>query len=216
MSKIMIHCGGKVVDLPALAEVELPEKTSTYQPVAHYDLAETVKSHATQLLRMECVGETYALAKDGARMFGLQTFNGNGNSDEYGFSVAFRNSYDKSMSLGLAAGFKVFVCDNLAINGEINIMRRHTGEIWNDLENMLIVTLFKKGPEIRERFAQDVHNFKQFTIDRPRGWEPWATCWAARYSPSPKHHRHTGLGTRFPSTPAITVSGTSTTSALRP
>jgi len=40
--------------------------------------------------------------------------------------VGVRNSTDKSMPIGFAAGERVFVCDNLAFSSEVVIARKHT------------------------------------------------------------------------------------------
>jgi hypothetical protein len=168
----------------------MPEATATYQPIGHHELAMFIRNTAKELLRAEPVRESYAVTKDGNRMFGLQVFgqdsvicpdctgsgytnnpdsrevcfrcNGTGwaPGDEYGFGIAFRGSYDKSMSIGIAAGHSVFICDNLAISGEIRVIRKHTKGAWDDLDKVLVHTLFRKAPELRERFAEDVNFFK--------------------------------------------------------
>jgi hypothetical protein len=183
-NQMCVHCGGKVVDLDELDQVEIPEPTSTYMPVPHRELAENVRDTAAELLRLPLMGETYALARNGNHMFGLQTFgapnlgkcpdcDGSGvrndgspcatckgtgwtSKQEYHLSVAFRNSYDKTMSIGLAMGFTVFICDNLALNGEIKILRKHTKGVWNDLDQVLVHTLFRKRPEMEAKFHADV------------------------------------------------------------
>jgi hypothetical protein len=184
-NRLVAHCGGKVVTLDDLAAYELPEATSSYVPIPHKDLADFVKQTAGELLRQPVCRESYAVTKDGQRMFGMQVFgedsskcqvckatgslngepcpscNGSGWAEnEYGFGVGFRNSYDKSMSVGIAAGFNVFVCDNLCISGEIKILRKHTKGVWSNIDQVLVHTLFRKGPEIRAGFDQDVNQFK--------------------------------------------------------
>lgn len=59
-------------------------------------------------------------------------------------TIAFRNSYDRSMSVGMALGYSVFICDNLCLSGEINYSRKHTINafpdavmtIWSLMETM--------------------------------------------------------------------------------
>jgi hypothetical protein len=65
---------------------------------------------------------------------------------EMGVSIGIRNSYDKSMSIGVALGGRVFVCDNLCISGEIKIVRKHTPSVWEAIENMAIATLYRHAP----------------------------------------------------------------------
>ena len=57
-------------------------------------------------------------------MFGLWELNRMDNGHRW--AIGFRNSYDRSMSIGIAAGTRVFICDNLALSGEYISMRKHT------------------------------------------------------------------------------------------
>jgi hypothetical protein len=58
-------------------------------------------------------------------------------------SIAFRNSYDKSMSFGMAFGAQVFICENLALNGDIVVMKKHTKSIMDTLEDTVIANTYK-------------------------------------------------------------------------
>lgn len=43
------------------------------------------------------------------------------------FSIGVRNSHDKSFSLGLTVGYRVFVCDNLSFHGDFTpVTRKHS------------------------------------------------------------------------------------------
>ena len=90
---------------------------------------------------------------------------------DFGLGVAFRNSYDKSMSIGVALGFNVFICDNLAISGEVNIIRKHTKNAWGDLDQILVHTLYRKRPQMEADFVRDVDYFREKEVGRERGWE---------------------------------------------
>jgi predicted SpoU family rRNA methylase len=78
-------------------------------------------------------------------MFAVLTYS-NGVEEDMGLSIGIRNSYDKSMSIGVALGARVFVCDNLAISGEIRIVRKHTAGVWKAIEDMAISTLYRHRP----------------------------------------------------------------------
>ena len=58
-------------------------------------------------------------------MFGIMDLN---NGFEGGrFSIGLRNSNDKSMRLALTAGYRVFVCDNMAFSGDFTpLLHKHT------------------------------------------------------------------------------------------
>jgi hypothetical protein len=69
--------------------------------------------------------EEYAVSKDGMKMFGVldldTTFEG------CRFSLAVRNSHDKSMRLSMVVGYRVFCCDNGAFSGDFEpIAAKHS------------------------------------------------------------------------------------------
>lgn len=142
MSDLIAHRGAQIVTRDALDLIPLPEQTETYVPVSHYDFAAKILALGQEILRDYAIsGETYAVAKNGNQLFAL--INYKQDNAEMGLSIAFRNSYDRSMSLGLAVGANVFICDNLALHGEIAVMKKHTKNVWVELEDIAIATLYK-------------------------------------------------------------------------
>lgn len=138
---LLMHCGGVVASLDEIKSVSIPKETATYKPVSHYDLAYQLASMANAMLPNYALRDSkYGLARDGKQMFGVHTFTDS--VDDMGLSIGFRNSYDKSMSVGIAIGATVFVCDNLALTGEVAIMRKHTVNVWDDLDTLVIKTIF--------------------------------------------------------------------------
>lgn len=153
MSHLLMHAGGDYCSLDDLRHVPLPAETHTYKPVSHYDLATNLAEvSGSMLVDYELDRSQYGLARDGNQMFGVHTYR-NG-SESMGLSIGFRNSYDKSMSVGIAIGASVFVCDNLALTGEIAIARKHTSNVWQDLEELTITTIYRSQ-----------HNFKRIVED---------------------------------------------------
>jgi hypothetical protein len=127
----------------------MPKETDTYKPVSHFGLTQRVEMIAQDMLTgFHLDRESFGLARDGAQMFALLTFK-NGNQ-EMGLSIGYRNSYDKSMSIGIACGSSVFVCDNLALRGDIEISRKHTGEVWKELEDRLLAVCYRAGKTFDE------------------------------------------------------------------
>jgi hypothetical protein len=142
MDGMMLHRGGQEVSRMDLDMILVPEATDTYQPVSHYHLADKLLTISQDILRdYVLVGEQFGIARQGNQLFALLRFKKEG--EPLGLSVAFRNSYDKSMSLGLAIGANVFVCDNLALHGDITVMKKHTKNVWTTLEDLAIATLYK-------------------------------------------------------------------------
>lgn len=131
----MVHAGGEVVDRVAVQRVAMPEATESYCPVAHDRVVELVQGAMAEM-GLAIAGEQYALAKEGDRFFGL--FDIKGDKPDYNLVLGMRNSHDKSFPAALSLGSRVFVCDNLAFSGEIQIARRHTRFIERDLPRLVM------------------------------------------------------------------------------
>jgi len=143
MNQMLLHCGGQPASLPDLMSVPLPKETNSYKPVAHADLALNLMDVAGQILHgFEYSKSSYGIARNGNQLFGIHTYQ-NDDETNMGLSIGFRNSYDKSMSVGVAIGASVFVCDNLAMTGEITIMRKHTSNVNIDLEELMVSAIYK-------------------------------------------------------------------------
>lgn len=125
-----------------LALIPVPPATATYQPVSHYDLASSFATIGKDILTdYVLVGENYGIARNGNQLFAVLNFKKD--NSEMALSVGFRNSYDKSMSIGFCCGAQVFVCENMSFTGDIMVMRKHTKHILTELEDLAITTLYK-------------------------------------------------------------------------
>jgi hypothetical protein len=95
-------------------------------------------------------------------MFGIWDLNGG--SDELCWSIGIRNSMDKSMALGITAGTRVFVCDNLAFSGEFVEFRKHTkGLVYDELEFMAYRAMKKMVANLT-RFQAWHEGLKNFSL----------------------------------------------------
>ena len=156
------------VKLDDLTAIEMPEATKSYVPVSHYDLAMNVGSIGERVIDKELHSKRFGLARKGQHMFATYTFKND--EDEVGMSIGFRNSYDKSMSIGVCVGAKVFVCENLMMTGEVTFMRKHTGNILDELNSLIFNVLYKSD----DKFAQlqdDKESMKEIPINNQRAWE---------------------------------------------
>jgi hypothetical protein len=105
-SKLMIHRGGWEATKADLAAVPVAETTESYHPVPYGRLVEEVELHVPRF-GLEVRTSQFALAKEGRQMFGVLTCtNGHGASD-YALAVGIRNSYDRSLAVGLVAGTRL-------------------------------------------------------------------------------------------------------------
>ena len=145
--------GKNRVSLSDLQNVPPPDRTRSYVPVLHHELASMVKSIASEVLHgFTFHKEQYVLARDGKQLFSVLSFKNS--SDEMGLSIGFRNSYDKSLSVGIALGAIVFVCDNLVFSGEVTTFRKHTSNVQTDLRKMILDVVFSQK-----------ENYNKLTLD---------------------------------------------------
>jgi hypothetical protein len=121
---LIAHCGTRKITRDELVQIPPPEATATHQPVAHIEVVREIEQ-SLAFRQIEVTSEEFAVSPDGMRLFGIMRlahgFDG-GN-----FAVGLRNSNDKSMRLGLVAGYRVLVCDNMAFAGDFRpVMAKHT------------------------------------------------------------------------------------------
>src|ERR1700682_5725249 len=124
MEGLISHVDTTRVPREALLTLLTPEPTATHVPIPHHRLVTTL--HETfAMRRVNVAHEDYAVSKDTNRFFGVMTLE----TEEGGvrFAVGVRNSHEKSISVGLVAGYRVMVCDNMAFFGQgVAIARKHT------------------------------------------------------------------------------------------
>lgn len=123
-STLVAHCGARKVTRDELMEIPVPEGTRTHQPLSHYEIVEVLEE-ALSFRYLKIVKDEYAVSQDGMKMFGVMDLNAEFSGGR--FSIGLRNSNDKSMRLALTAGYRVFVCDNMAFSGDFTpLLHKHT------------------------------------------------------------------------------------------
>jgi len=123
-STLMAHCGARKMAREELKDIPVPEGTKTHQPLAHTAVVEALEE-ALSYRHLMVVRDEYAVSADGMKMFGVMDLNSE--FTEGRFSIGLRNSNDKSMRLALTAGYRVFVCDNMAFSGDFApLSHKHT------------------------------------------------------------------------------------------
>ena len=146
MSELVLHRGATEATYQELCEVEPPPATETWFPIKHSVV-------------LDAVGETLdnagfvidkswlSLSPDKHRFFGLLHLE-TPLAEGVTLSVGVRNSTDKCFPLGLVAGTRTFVCDNLSFTSEVVVAKKHTrfGE-----------------RRYREAIADAVSSLRQFT-----------------------------------------------------
>ena len=150
---LLMQRGSEAATLETVREVPIPKATRTYQPVTHEQLSTMLLQMAAHLLPgFSHSNSQFGLAAEGNKMFGVHTLTSSDTS--MGLSIGFRNSYDRSMSVGIAVGASVLVCDNLALSGDITILRKHTLNVIRDMESMALGAIYK-SQKVYNQVLQD-------------------------------------------------------------
>ena len=137
LCNLCLHAGAAEVPRKALAAVPTPASTETWRPIPHEEYVRRIEWELPRY-GLDVVQEAHALTYDGSRYFGLVQVAREGlEHPDYSLVIGLRNSHDKSLPAGLVAGSQVFVCDNLAFSGEVQIARKHTPNIMRDLPSLV-------------------------------------------------------------------------------
>jgi len=118
-----------------LGNYDLPKKTRSYQPVGHQELIDKVIELAKPKYGKPNNGG-FRVASGGRQMFAHLDYD-SGNADDARMSIGIRNSYDKSLAVGICSGASIIVCDNLMFIGDIVKVRKHTVNVWDDLDEIV-------------------------------------------------------------------------------
>lgn len=130
------HSGAVKISRGELFSIPTPPRTSSFTPVAHAQLIDLIEH------QLECRGygiqsAEYAVQDgklDGRSLAGAKLFATmilKATRSDFAFALGLRAANDKSMAIGLVAGCKVFVCDNMALSGDEEILwRKHTSGLY--------------------------------------------------------------------------------------
>ncbi|MGY3406123.1 hypothetical protein ACVWZV_002236 [Bradyrhizobium sp. GM5.1] len=157
---LMLHAGAKPATYDDLRGIHTPDGTSTHLPVPHHELVELVR-FTLGFYQHEIAEEHHAITEDGSRYFGLLSLRSP--YGDYCDSLGLRNSHDRSCSLGICHGSRVFVCDNLAFMGDHVIKRKHTAKAKKELPGLITEII---RPLQDQRIAQNLRllNYQQMPL----------------------------------------------------
>lgn len=120
----MTHVGARKVAREELSLVPTPPATDTFKPIAHAALIDELEK-SLSFRHIQIVRDEYAVSPDGMKLFGLLELDAE--YEGVRFAIGLRNANDKSMRLGMVAGYRVFVCDNMALSGDFKpLLAKHT------------------------------------------------------------------------------------------
>lgn len=139
---LMLHVDASRVSLEDLEKLPMPEPMGDRHVPVHP--AKWVKSlqRAVQAYDFEIKRMDLGANERKTRLFGTMDL---ALPEEFhadrGLTLGFRCSTDQSMANGLVGGQRVFVCDNLALSGDLILLRRKS------TENLQLALAFEQGLE---------------------------------------------------------------------
>ena len=155
--------GVKQVTRNDMLGYQLPDATVSYTPVSNQLIIET----ALEQLDKEgfnLVGEFYKQSTQNKFVGGL-ILDGADTIPGHNFEFAFKNSYDKSMSIGLALGQNTFICSNSSVSGEFILKRVHTGSADKVVVEYIQETI-KEMYEYYHKMIQHFDKWKQVDVSK--------------------------------------------------
>jgi len=125
VSGSLMACKGTTrVTRADLALIPIPESTDTFKPVHHATLIDELEK-ALAFRHISITAEDYAISTDGMKLFSFLTLN----ADHEGvtFALGLRNANNRSMRLGMVAGYSVRVCSNMSFSGDFRpLLAKHS------------------------------------------------------------------------------------------
>lgn len=135
-----------------LISLPIPESTNYYRPVSHRELMETVFDEIAKE-GFTINSRRYVANKDRSKViayYGIESGDG-----RYSYQIGWRNSYDKSLSVGFVTGLEVRICGNGCLFGDYKFRKRHQGDVNNQLRDAIhehVVTMNESYEQILTDF----------------------------------------------------------------
>ena len=151
------------ITLDALEAIPVPDKTESYQPVGHKDLVDRIIKSAKDHFKKDPSEVVLQVNKHGNQLFGSlnyyptsERYNFQDMNNNMNYSLGFRNSYNKSLAIGVCAGAQVIICSNLMFTGDIIRVRKHTTNVFNDLDKIITDLIMSS-----EGYYEEAYNFSE-------------------------------------------------------
>jgi hypothetical protein len=156
MGETTLIATGAKLTREELALVITPAGTATHKPIPHIEVIQAL-TETLGFRHISVVRDEYAVSRDGMKMFGVMELDQGMHGAR--FALGVRNSHDKSFRLAVTAGYRVFVCENLAFSGDFApVLAKHSKNF--SLQNALSIGIddmqrnFKPMVESVERWRE--------------------------------------------------------------
>lgn len=125
---LVSHVDTSIVTYDQLKSIVPPASTRYWRPVSHAELVDTM----VQELKSRGFGiakQQFAIGNNGLKLFGTFDLDAKEIVPGVGLAMGFRHSNDKRIAQEIVGGGRVFVCDNMALSGEVTILKQK--HLWN-------------------------------------------------------------------------------------
>lgn len=158
-STLVAHVDAHLVSLDALTAMAQPEPMGPrHRPLRHIDLVGAVREEVARR-GLAILKERFAVGHHGATLFATFDLGVRLDDGEACWALGLRSPQDQSLALRGVAGIRVFVCDNLALRGDVfAFARRHTTAL--DLEATIRGGLARYQQQA-ELFVREIAGLKQ-------------------------------------------------------
>lgn len=124
----------KSLDRNQVISIQTPNETNTYQPVSYQTLINGAERMADKY-QFILNKEEYQTDVHGNKIK-MKFFFDDGMTDN-GFQLSVLTSHDKSLSVRAAGGVYSYICWNLNMIGEVQLLHRHQGDVNEEVEIFL-------------------------------------------------------------------------------
>jgi len=128
----LLHSASRLVTLDELGTIPAGDPAGPrHRPVPHIELVTAIRE-AFEERGYTVAKDQYSVSHDNARLFGTLDLLSSGgeallDGTDGGMAVGLRHANDRAFALGVIAGMRVFVCDNLCFSGGESLLhRKHT------------------------------------------------------------------------------------------
>ncbi len=125
----LISGRSKLMARPEIAKLPVFVGSDTHKPVPHIELIEGIDMVLGEN-GIHIAAEKFAINRHGNAMFGVMNLKSAPAlpvTQDFSAAMAIRTANDKSMSIQLGVGARVFICDNMSLHADmIALKKKHT------------------------------------------------------------------------------------------
>lgn len=169
MKDLDLQRGCERVSRMKVVAIPIPSATESYSPMSHLKLVDKILAVSKDILTgFTFKEERLYVSRQGQQFFALLKFKGK--NPELDLAIALRNSYDRSMSIGLAVGANISFCNSLALHDEIAVMKKHTKGVLDAIEDVALVAVYR-GRSSYEKVITDSEHFKEIPVSKNKAFQ---------------------------------------------